>query len=386
MSKAKSSIEAKDASILVSNIIEIRTVDTLLPTESIGAEISKIRRIGGCIPRTAPLTFSENEALLPELIRVNPTSPTWEKSVSDYFNDISVQVPEDGKKLEIGFKYLTEEDRVAGEAAPVTERTQYGYPINVADYVLYRYCLVYGRVANDYNDIHKSPKIRFYIYDPQLEVKTLRQKTQIRQTAYAHYLSISNDMTTMKNILEVQNNVGVANDLVATTVEEFAVNDPESYLRVVNDKRLAMKAFMHRALYAGILTRMDNTEVIYFDEERLGSTYNEVADKISSEMILLDKIKAKLDNAVLPKSTVAQKSVLSNEAIERKLSEQLEKANAEASNVVLTAQQQADAIIQAAKDEAEKIRQATLAAEKEVPKVESPAPLVEPAKPTTGKK
>lgn len=370
MSKAKNSLEAKDASILVSNIIEIRTVDTLLPTESIGAEVPKIRRIGGCITKTAPLTFAENEALLPELIKVSPTSPTWEKSVSDYFNDISVQVPEDGKKLEIGFKYLTDEDRAAGEAAPITDRTQYGYPINVADYVLYRYCLVYGRVANDYNDIHKSPKIRFYIYDPQLEVKTLRQRTQVRQTAYAHYLNISNDLTTMKNILEVQGNVNVANDLVATTVEEFAVNDPESYLRIVNDKRLSMKAFIQRALYAGVLSRMDNTEVIYFDEERLGSNYNEVSDKISSQEMLLDKIKAKLDNAVLPKSAAVKSQALSNEAIERKLSEQLEKANTQATEVVLTAQQQADAILEEARREAEKIRQA--AAQAKTPDVVTP--------------
>src|SRR6266403_4273174 len=120
------------------------------------------------------LSFDEEETYLPMLIGVQPKNDNWQKVTTDYWNNISKLIPKDGIELEVGFNYKDKESKdgqpatkevdnaFKGESAKEEDKWQFGFPINVVDYVLWRYCLVYSHVANKKEVTSKSHNIRFY--------------------------------------------------------------------------------------------------------------------------------------------------------------------------------------------------------------------------------
>jgi hypothetical protein len=271
------------------------------------------------------LSFEEEKIYMPTIIGFPSDAPNFQKACEEYWKDISVVVPppsdskfsDGGLELEVGFVYSSKEAAEKGEAEATSEFTKFndalekgkeynmkfdvrskvGKPIELNDFVLWRYCLKYGRVANREQDIKKSRKIDFYMTNPQLELKLKKDTVQLRKDAYLAFAKISASPEKSANLFyvlekerkeyvmktQVELNANEPTD-VELLLEHVATKKPATFLKAAKDKNIEMRAFIARCIETGHLRRVPNTDrIIYGDNEVIGSSTNDAIAFLMSE-------------------------------------------------------------------------------------------------------
>lgn len=240
------------------------------------------------------LSFEEEIMYLPSIIGLSPESPNWEANTRAYWANISKEVPpRDGVELEVGLRYYNEDDYNydQNECARDNNGTltnHKGKPINMADYILWRYCLNYSRVANTPEDIGKSPKIEFYLFNKDKEisdkVNVLNSKRKALQLMYKRIgerdwvdyilrVLIAQDKSHTKDVRSMSR---MTNDEKDILLDEYVVGNPEKFLALAEDKNLEMRSFIELCIAMGKLSRIANTDTITMDGTPLGNATIEV--------------------------------------------------------------------------------------------------------------
>lgn len=257
------------------------------------------------------LTRDEEHKLLPDIVGSNPQSQDWNSTVREYWANISATIPvsktvEGGRKLEVGLEYDTEEDAEKGNAERDSEWEKYrterergkeyimshsvrlskGHPINIEDYILYRYLLVYGECANTPEEMNNSSKIRFYLTSEAQRKNANAKLVKMQTKAMEVYLTVINDVEKVANIIAVlkgeQNFIppkGSELFELQAAISTFMQQNPTRFVDIVNDKQLDAKAFIYKAIAAGVLRRLPNSDVImYGDNTKLGQNIQQAID------------------------------------------------------------------------------------------------------------
>jgi hypothetical protein len=228
------------------------------------------------------LTRQEEVLYLPHLINVYPEDTQhWLQATRDYWSNIAVFIPADeetsdnklkGKVLQfvVTFKSNTIAEQYKGASLEdkVAIIQKSGVVVEgIADYVLFRYCLVYGRVANSFEQIYASPRIRFYLYSRDQEMKIEQTIFQERTKATRVFLDILTDEKTVDAVLRMfGNNPEVFENLGEKhlKVEQIKNGTPRLFMDYVNDKDLRLKANIKRAVELGIIYSPTNTDSYYY--------------------------------------------------------------------------------------------------------------------------
>lgn len=249
-------------------------------------------KIGSSLKGKAPLSglsLEEEKRYLPEIIGVSPDDVNWRKEVKEYWNNISERVPHDdessprdlpGKVIEFNITFDNEKDKKAfdnaedfDKKAEVSKRGEIDIA-NVPDYVLFRYCIVYGRVANNFKDRYKSNKILFYLYSKEKSVKQEHNSFMIRNQARTLFMNILEDIKRIDAIIVLYGNnphdefkfEGVEDKHLF--LEEKINKKPKVFLQYAKDKNLLSKSMIAQAVEKGIIYRVSNTEKHYFGEDK----------------------------------------------------------------------------------------------------------------------
>ena len=287
--------------------------------------INQNPKIGSSLRGKSPLSgldFEEEKKYLPEIIGISPVDTNWRKEVKEYWSNISERVPHDdesqhrhllGRYLKFDVIFKNEKDKRAFETATTfelkSEITKRGDvdPADTADYVLFRYCLVYNRVANDVKDLHKSPNIDFYLYSREQQSKQEYNKFKLRTQALTIFTSLLDDDKKIDALIRLfGSNPDDANDYPTLedkhiALEKFINNQPKTFIDYANDKELAAKAFILKAKEAGLIYNPSNTEMYYYGQDKevlLGQSLIEAVHFIKSKdaknVSIVDTIKAQL--------------------------------------------------------------------------------------------
>ena len=91
---------------------------------------------------------------------------------------------------------------------------QYGSPINVTDYLLYRHCLLYTHVAKDSAIINSSSEVRFYIKDDNKEIELQNKLRLSTNNAKVNFVKLLNDAKQFKNAVEIDD-VNLASNILS---------------------------------------------------------------------------------------------------------------------------------------------------------------------------
>ena len=300
-----------------SDIVYIRRKKTeSLPTTGEFLDES-VAKIGSSLKGNSPLrglNFEEEKKYLPQIIGISNNSPDWEKATKDYWDNISKNVPTSDKegngglKLEIGLRYDTIEDyekdqksiktwgelEIGNGKQKIAIENPKGTPINIADYILWRFCLVHSKVANSLEEVGKSPKIEFYIYSKQKEIKeqkvTFENKRKASQLLYTNLgdrlwvehmlrLLIQNDKSPSVSIREVSS---ITEDEKDILLESYMHKVPIIFSAFAEDKNLEMKSFIEICIASGFLVRIPNTNSISFEGETIGNTIEETVTYLNN--------------------------------------------------------------------------------------------------------
>jgi hypothetical protein len=162
------------------------------------------------------------------------------------------------------------------------ERYKVGSPIIPFDYILYRYCLVYGDIANELALINKSPKIRFYLQS-QTDIKRMKKAEQsVNRTRNKLLLEVTENVEKMHNLLYAMGKGGqIPNDDVELydMIEKLSHQDTDNFIRIASDKDLNIIGAIEKYIASGIFTRYEGSTTIYDStdlEKPLGNTTEEV--------------------------------------------------------------------------------------------------------------
>lgn len=303
-------------------------------------EDMRTRKLGSGVTKP-PLTELEKIKYMPTLVGVAHDAANFEEACRNYFANISVPVPSneegDGKGLvlEIGFEYKDETSFKSKDISINSKNIKDGtFPLSVQDYVLWKHCLVYGRVAKDYKDAGKSPKIMFYMQDDEVIKKAKLIKSKNTTTAMAKAAGILGDTIKKKYIVSVATQMLNSNefdtikpldqldddDLDLLILAELAPKHPLMFIEITQDKELEFKFLLTMAINKGIVKRLSNGSTLVYESKTgqtiLGSDLQEAIitlrkdekgvlfTEIKSELVLKYGVK-EVSNIKLHTATVA---------------------------------------------------------------------------------
>lgn len=251
--------------------------------------------------------------LMPFVIGVSPSDPSWNKRIADYWHSLSVDIPSGGKDLEIGFSFdlddklrqdnikdiksknkgiTTSEDLARVVLANVDEEEMYKYgtPLVIEDYLLWIYSFKYHDVANTPEELEKSTSIRFYIHDEKIVKAKQAALVDIALEAQGiliNTLAKDNATTRIYDILSVLEPSGISSFDTMTPKDrqikifELVSLKPKEFIEIANDANLEIRSLIEKLLNARILRKLPNTDIIVDVEDpsiQIGAT---TADAIS---------------------------------------------------------------------------------------------------------
>ena len=310
--------------VLLSPYAEANKQHIIEVSRTIGSSLTSVNKILS--------NGEEQRELMREILGLSPNSPDWDKTLSHYWHSLSVEIPSEGKELEIGYIYdynsvskkvyidaynssvkedkqfkssediakyfekgyeailsefekakdksltmadekassqlLTNAYKVKYDKIEALEQQKYkfGNPINVHDYILYRYCLVYSHVANEFDLVNKSNNIRFYLHSEE-EIKAFKEEqNKLERARIKTFLDVAKDVTKIENVLYA---VGLGN-IVKTLdkldyeleLSKFSTTNTKQFLQVCNNSNLETMGLIEKYIMFGVLRRLEGTTVI----------------------------------------------------------------------------------------------------------------------------
>lgn len=259
----------------------------------------------------------EVNAYFPALVGLSPTSPEFITRVKAWLSNIQFVVSENDVALNTTFIYnhkkdyldiKAKEDKINEEYDKVdrantsaikealkrkidalntleSSKHKYGHPENLTEYLMYRHCLLYNDVAKDIALINSDQTYRFYIKDEAKEAEKQRKLTQERVKAMSNFVELNGtdskfnsvyvEVCVAKNEQLTQAMLKSRDEKVAVLMD-YANTNPDKFNKLVNDKRVQLKAFIELLISRGELIRSEyNQQISTSDGAFIGSNMNE---------------------------------------------------------------------------------------------------------------
>ena len=279
------------------------------PRNTIGSSVNSVRKLMS--------NKGEVEHYFPELVGVASNNPEFITRVKNYLNNIFFDVRDTERTIDVSFRYRHKKDYLAihkaeekiwetynavdrsntaklYEAAVIRDndlfnlestKYQYGDPLNLEQYILYRHCLNYPDVAKDEAFINSNANLRFYIKDKNKEEVRKNKLIKEQQTALRHLVELQASPTKTNAVyveyciysgISLSDGLSKTNLIQSKELMDFATTNPRKFNEFVNDKNLLDKAFIETLITRGELVRSDfNQQISTPDGEFIGANINE---------------------------------------------------------------------------------------------------------------
>lgn len=278
--------------------------------------------IGSSVHSSQTLSSSkgEVEAYFPSLIGVSISDPKFVQGVKEWLNNIQVRVDELGKELDVTFIYNSKKDyyKIAEEEEAIEARFKsinrnnlkelkvalerkikelnalestkylYGRPQNVADYLLYRHCLLYKDIAKDVALINSDRNIRFYFRDNKKEEELQTKLRNEINAAKRNYVMLCGNEEMFENVYIqycIHSNLAVTPALQESrlikenNLDKFSISEPAKFNRICNDKDLSIKSNIERLIAVGIFNKHPHSQnIVSAEGEFIGANMKEAVD------------------------------------------------------------------------------------------------------------
>ena len=275
--------------------------------------------IGSSISSTRILSSNKDEVekYFPQIIGISPNNQEFVTRVKAYLSNISFNVQDAGSTLNISFTYNRKRDYIKfkekeeainakrevvarnntaaiKEAVKIwtqeindleSEKSKYGHPDNVEEYLLYRHCLLYRDVAKDISLINSDSSLRFYIRDENKEAARAKRLVDERRKAMRNFLALEAS-DKKRNAIFIQmtvNNGGNISEALLKTQDQqvsalmtYLNESPDKFNDLFDDKNVEMKSFIETLIARGELIRPEyNQQISTADGTFIGSNMNE---------------------------------------------------------------------------------------------------------------
>lgn len=260
---------------------------------------------------------AEVEAYFPQLLGLSPNNENFISRLKQYLNNIQVRVDELGVTFDCSFQFNHKRDYFKFKAQEEAIELQYkkanrqniqelrkaldakimainnlesqlhayGSPVNIAEYLLYRHCLLYRDIAKDTAIINSDPYVRFYFRDDAKDRERQQKLRQEINNAKRNYVEVigNDDMFDAVYIqycviagLPIVNSM--LNDRLEKEVQldKFSMAEPVKFNNIVKDKDVEIKSFIELLISRGEFVRSKfNQNITTQDGEFIGANMKE---------------------------------------------------------------------------------------------------------------
>ena len=179
-----------------------------------------------------------------------------------------------------------------------SEHFKFGKPINVFEYLLWKYCLVYSQVANEFSFVNKSENIRFYLTSEEAKRQAEKRKMKTQNLAMQKYLEI---ISSKQDVLDILFALQLGEDIMTLSktlsgedldlqlhilLKQKMDNDPETFTKLASDKNVTTKGLIEKYITFNILKRLQGTDIIvdYIDPSKIiGNNLDEAISFFSNQ-------------------------------------------------------------------------------------------------------
>ena len=260
---------------------------------------------------------AEVEAYFPQLLGLSPNNENFISRLKQYLNNIQVRVDELGVTFDCSFQFNHKRDYLKFKSQEEAIELQYkkanrqniqelrkaldakimainnlesqlhayGSPVNIAEYLLYRHCLLYRDIAKDTAIINSDPYVRFYFRDDTKDRERQQKLRQEINNAKRNYVEVigNDDMFDAVYIqycviagLPIVNSM--LNDRLEKEVQldKFSTAEPVKFNNIVKDKDIEIKSFIELLISRGEFVRSKfNQNITTQDGEFIGANMKE---------------------------------------------------------------------------------------------------------------
>lgn len=259
----------------------------------------------------------EVNAYFPALIGKSPNNPEFITGVKAWLSNIQFVVNENNVTLNTTFIYNHKsdylkikdaEDKINAEYDKVdrantsaivealkrkidalntleSSKHKYGHPENLEEYLIYRHCLLYRDVAKDIALINSDANIRFYIKDEAKEAEKQKKLVEQKTRAMRNFVELNGSDSKFNAVfiqMCVVRKLNINESLLKSRSEKtnmminFVNDNPDKFNKLVNDKNIALKAFIETLISRGELVRSEfNQQISTAEGVFIGSNINE---------------------------------------------------------------------------------------------------------------
>lgn len=297
--------------------------------------------IGSSVLSSRKLAANADEIAkyFPNLVGIPSNHAEFMSRVKSHLNNIRVYVDEIGRKFDTSFHYykksdylwfVDQEEKIEQKFKEVdrndtsalkkavnakvealhdleSKKYEFGHPVNVEDYLMYRHCLIYNHVAKDQALVNSNRQYRFYFEDDKrVAIKTKQHRLEIKNAKINYVACLENNelFDAMYIMYCVNNNLPVLSSLAEDKLDremkldKFSMNEPKKFNELYKDKDIITKAFIERLIARGELIRPKYTQnITTVDGEFIGANIIEAVawfknpNNIESVNIYTNKLK-----------------------------------------------------------------------------------------------
>lgn len=279
---------------------QAKTSDTFFSSnkESVGAYFEK----GSSHKIGSGLSLDEEKLLLPEIIDTPADDRDFRKKVSEFFNEISTDVPADtGQELEIGL--------LKDNTLPVSKDNM---PISIMDFIRYRHAVghPWTTVSKEVGEGNMTKK--FYIFDKEALQTRKTETGKEKDAAMEIFLKVKREPEQVDQMLtllgEDIRNYAKAKDAPQRKEDQLRLlvdTKPKEFKKIYEEGDLEVRSWIESMITTGVLKRTGkriiDPEAPSEENNELGVTIDEAIfwfkdEKNSSQVATL---KARRQEAML---------------------------------------------------------------------------------------
>jgi len=165
-------------------------------------------------------------------------------------------------------KYISTIYKQKYEAVENLEKLKYkfGTPINIADYLLYRYALIHSDVANEFALVGKSNNIRFYLHSEE-DIKQAKEEIRmLSRKRMEALMEVIKDSDKVENLLyavglgsKITNADATDRDIAIT---EYSEKNPKAFIANASNPNLDTIGLIEKYIERNVLKRLEGSTII----------------------------------------------------------------------------------------------------------------------------
>jgi hypothetical protein len=201
-----------------------------------------------------------------------------DEDLEKYFNDLLTEVNESttreitkantikndrDRETRLNMIYKLKWDKIVSIES---QRYKYATPIDVIDFVLYRYCLIHSQVANEFALVNNSNNIRFYLYSEDEIKKQKDDAFKIERDRMIAFTDVIKQGDTVDDILYALGK-GSGISKMDTTSKHVLLNtisaeNPTKFIITTKNTNLKSIGKIEKYIESAILRRLEGSQVI----------------------------------------------------------------------------------------------------------------------------